>query len=88
MKNQTYSIVRVHRDRDGEWEKIVDSGLDWETARRKAVELSTAERVANPAKTSWTLDIFYIFYCQLEGTVRHRKLKSRLRCAHELERSG
>ena len=25
MKGQTYNIVRVHRDRDGEWEKIVES---------------------------------------------------------------
>ena len=75
MKSQTYSIIRVHRDQDGEWEKIVESGLDWETARRKAVEWSEAERLANPEKTSWTVDLFY---CQLERTVRHRKLAGRL----------
>jgi len=74
MEGQTYSsIIRAHRDRDGEWEEIVESGLDWETARRKAVEWIAAERLANPEKTSWTLDLFY---CQLEGTVRHRKLAS------------
>ena len=71
MEGQTYSIIRAHRDRDGEWEEIVESGLDWETACAKAVELSVRERLASAAKTSWTRDLFY---CQLEGTIRHQKL--------------
>ena len=71
MKGQTYSVIRAHRDRDGEREEVVESGLDWETARRKAVEWSIRERLANPTKTSWTRDLFY---CQLEGTIRHQNL--------------
>ena len=26
MEGQTYSIIRAHRDRDGDWEVIVESG--------------------------------------------------------------
>jgi hypothetical protein len=58
MIGRTYSIVRSHRDNDGEWEKIVDSGLDWNTAKARAEELSEAERRAHPEKTSWTRDLF------------------------------
>ena len=57
MGGQTYSIIRAHRDRDGEWEEIVESGLDWETAHTKAVEWSVRERFGNPTKTSWTRDL-------------------------------
>jgi len=42
------------------FEKIVESGLDWETARRKAVELNIAEGLANPEKTSWALDLYLL----------------------------
>jgi len=54
-----------------EWKEIVDTGLAWETALTRARELSVAEGLADPTKTSWTRDLFH---CQLEGPVRHRKI--------------
>jgi hypothetical protein len=52
-----YSIVRSHRDIDGVWEKIVESGLTLDAARKRERELGRAERLAHPEKTGWTHDV-------------------------------
>jgi hypothetical protein len=67
----TYSVVRSHRDVDGEWETIEDSGMEWETARAAALLFDTRERDSKPLKSSWTRDVFY---CVMEDTDRWREL--------------
>lgn len=87
MEGQTYSIIRGHRGEDGELEEIIESGLEWETARTKAVELSAAERLAHPEKTSGTLDVFY---CKLEGTIRTGNSRGKMtrRCSAQFVRQN
>ena len=60
MENRTYRIIRNHRDTDGQWDVVVQSGLDWNTADAKRNELSRAEMALHPTKTSWTRDLFIV----------------------------
>jgi hypothetical protein len=56
---RTYSIVRHHRDLDGEWEKVVESGIiGYKSASAKSEALNETERKLHPTKTSWSRDLF------------------------------
>lgn len=60
MIGATYSIIRSHRGPNSDiWEKAVESGLDWETAKARSEELNSAEILAHPEMTSWVRDLFY-----------------------------
>jgi hypothetical protein len=73
-----YSVIRSHRDIDGEWEKIECTGMKWEDARAASLRYEERERQAYPRKSSWARDVFY---CLLEGCPRHHKLVSEMEVA-------
>lgn len=61
-----YSVYRHHRENSVNSETLVESGLDWNTAKTKAEQLSEAERKLHPLKTSWSRDLFIPHFEKME----------------------
>jgi hypothetical protein len=55
-----YSVIHNQRPNSQSIETVVASGLTWDAATAKRKQLQDAEKLANPGKSSWTIDIFTI----------------------------
>jgi hypothetical protein len=60
MTGRTYSIIRSSRKDQKTTETVIETGLDWETADSTREQLATADRAANPDKSSWVRDVFEV----------------------------
>lgn len=60
MTGRTYSIIRSSRKDQKTTETVIETGLDWETADSTREQFATADRAANPDKSSWVRDVFEV----------------------------
>lgn len=54
-----YRVIRSTNDANGRNRFVMESGLNWESAKRLADSLTTQYRAEHPLVSSWVADLFY-----------------------------